>query len=195
MSKPCFSGKCPSIYTQNTQNAMKKNFYYLKNTLKKGFQEFCLRKTVFYIVVLFGMVNICPAQDADHDHDTIRIMNRNDFSAGVVPSMNQSMILQISSNIPDSLAPAFIELSVNGFLFTANCIQEQKLNNVSLVSNIEKIWGPEFISLGMGALPPGGTYTANFGLLNEVPTGSIIRIRIFGSVKGQDILWTSVIRK
>lgn len=173
---------------------MKKKTYQLVQRLKAQIRDFCLRKTTFYFVLFFGLTSALSAQVHDHD-DSVRILNKMDFSVAIVSSNNQQLQFQVVSNIGDSITPLFVELSAGGFQFTDECILVQSINNLNVYSNIEKIWGPDFVSVGVGVLPPGGRYLSNLAILNGLATGAYIRVRIYGSINGQDILWTGIAKR
>jgi|GEM_PF-6392325 len=173
---------------------MKKNIYHLVQVLKARFREFCLRKTAFYFVLFFGLSTSLSAQLHEHD-DSVRMLGKNDFTVAIVSSNNQQLQFQAISNIGDSITPLFVELSAGGFQFSDECILFQSINNLNLYNNIEKIWGPDFVSVGVGVLPPGGRYVSNLAILNGLATGAYIRVRIYGSINGQDILWTGIAKR
>ncbi len=173
---------------------MRKKIYTITETFRNQFLEFCKRKTSFYIVVFFGLISSLEAQTQEHDHDTVRVLSFNDFSIAILSSDQNQLQFELIYKKNDTIQPLFIELSAGGFLFNEECVLQQSINNVNVNSNIEKIWGPSFVSLGIGTLPPNGRFVTSLAILNGLATGSYIKVRVFGSINGQDILWSGIVK-
>lgn len=135
-----------------------------------------------------------PGDVNDHHGDTLRVLPKGDISVNIVSATSSLLQLELVYKNSDSITPVFVEFSANGFRFNANCILRQQINNINVEKNIEKIWGPEFVSLGIGSLPPQGRYLMNLALLNGIPGGSSIKVRVFGSVTGQNVLWSGTVK-
>ncbi len=169
-----------------------KKIYTTTQKYERGILNLCFRKATTNLVVIFGLIGSLSAQE--HDHDSLRIMNRNDFAVSIVSSSNNQLQFEKLNKQIDSITPLFIELSAGGFLFSDDCILHQSINNVNVESNIEKIWGPEFVSLGLGYFPPNGRFVTDLAILNGLATGSYIKVRIYGSINGHDILWSGIVK-
>ncbi|MEZ4804447.1 MAG: hypothetical protein R2852_02890 [Bacteroidia bacterium] len=174
---------------------MRKNIYTITSSGEGNFIGFCLRKATSFLVVSLSMVGSLLGQVHDHDLDTLKVLSESDFDVTILNSPNNQLQLEFLYKLNDSITPIFFEVAAKGFQFTPSCILNQSINNVNVESNIEKVWGPQFVSLGVGNLPPNGRFVANLALLNELPPGSSMRVRIYGEVDGQDILWSKIIKK
>lgn len=183
-----------SIYTQDTRSM--KKVYTITQHCKNKFRDSGGIKAAFLFFAFIGMTALhAQTEGHDHDGDTLRILPGNNFSVSILNSAGNQLQLELQNKNTDSITPVFVEFSANGFRFSQDCILYQQINNVSVERNIEKIWGPEFVSLGVGSLPPLGKYVMNLALLNGIPSGSSIKVRVFGSVTGQNVLWSGVVKK
>lgn len=172
---------------RKTDNKMMAFIYALRNGSHA-------RKTILMMVFFLGAIGTTSAQSHEHD-DSLIILQRGDFTLTSIQSGPNQFNLQVRFNRADTLKPFFIELYPVGFDFTDNCIIHQSLNNQSLETNIEKLWGPQFVSLGIGNLPPGTSYTTTLGTALGTNGESMIRVRIYGTLNGHNFLWSGFIKK
>lgn len=133
------------------------------------------------------------AQSHDHE-DTLIALPANAFSINMLQSTSSQIKFEIVNNGVDTIQPFFVEIFAIGMGFTEDCILQQTLNNLNLESNLEKLWGSEFISLGIGTVPPSGHYATTLGVLSS-SQGAMIKIRVFGTVNGQNVTWTGFLKK
>jgi hypothetical protein len=172
---------------------MKKKNYSTKENRKIGVIDFCQIKALLLFAVFFAITVGAQAQSHDHD-DTMIVLNRNDFSLTIKSSSLNLLQLEIVSSLGDTIQPLFVEFSASGFEFSNDCIIQQSINSSNVVSNIEKIWGPAFVALGIGVLPPFGNYQSDLAIVNGMATGSYIRVKIFGTLNGQDFVWDGSVK-
>jgi hypothetical protein len=148
-----------------------------------------IKKTSLALVLFLSILCNADAQDHHHD-DSLVILEKRAFIVNILTSSDSSFQLEVLNNQFDSITPFFIEFSINGFLFTQDCILEQRLNNLPIEQNIEKIFGPQFVALGIGQIPPMGNYRTTLATFNKnKATPSSIQVRIFGMVKGHNVIW------
>ena len=172
---------------------MKKKIYSTKEKRKIGVIDFCSIKGLLLFAVFFAIFGTAQAQSNDHD-DSMIVLNRNDFSLNIKSSSLNLLQLELVSTLGDTIQPLFVELVANGFEFSNDCIIQQSINNYNVVSNIEKIWGPAFVALGIGVLPPYGHYQTDLAIVNGMATGSYIRVKIFGTLNGQSFVWDGSVK-
>ena len=172
---------------------MKKKIYSTKEKRKIGAIDFCSVKALLLFAVFFAIFGAAPAQSNDHD-DSMIVLNRNDFSLNIKSSSLNLLQLELVSSLGDTIQPLFVELVASGFEFGNDCILHQSINNYNVVSNIEKIWGPAFVALGVGILPPYGHYISDLAIVNGMASGSYIRVKIFGTLNGQNFVWDGSIK-
>lgn len=194
MTTYCLLGSLLATFTLNTQIIMRKKIYTITKRNENPVLGFLIRKTTILVVLFYSIIGSLHAQHAEHDHDTIKVLPSNDFSVAIISSNQSQLQFELVYKQSDTITPLFLELSVVGFLFTDECILQQSINNINVFSNIEKIWGPSFVSLGIGVMPPNGRYVTNLAILNGLATGSYIKVRVFGSQNGQDILWSGIVK-
>ncbi len=103
--------------------------------------------------------------------------------------------LEILSNQIDSITPFFVEFSINGFLFTHNCIYRQSINDLAVESNIERVFGPQFVALGVSNIPPMGNFRTTLRTMRKAGANlPNIQIRIFGMINGHNVIWNGNLR-
>lgn len=172
---------------------MKKKIYSTKEKRKIGVIDFCTVKALLLFAVFFVIFGTAQAQSNDHD-DSMIVLNRNDFSLNIKSSSLNLLQLELVSSLGDTIQPLFVELVASGFEFSNDCILHQSINNYNVVSNIEKIWGPAFVALGVGVLPPYGHYISDLAIVNGMATGSYIRIKVIGTLNGQNFVWDGAVK-
>lgn len=172
---------------------MKRENYTTTQNIKIGQFGFSFFKAALLFAVFFVISNGIQAQSNDHD-DTMIVLKSNDFSLNIKSSNSTQMQFELVSTLGDTIQPMFMELSANGFEFSNDCILQQSINNDQVNKNIEKIWGPAFVSLGIGVLPPYGQYLSNLGIVNGLATGSKIKVKVFGTLNGQNFVWDGVVK-
>ncbi|MCC6818343.1 MAG: hypothetical protein IT245_05595 [Bacteroidia bacterium] len=133
------------------------------------------------------------AQSHDHE-DTLVALPKNAFSINLLQNTGTQFKFEIVNNNLDTIEPFFVEIFAIGFNFTEECILQQSINNNNLETNLEKLWGPQFISLGVGTIPPSGHYATTLGTLSN-SQGSMIKIRVFGTINGQNVIWVGYLKK
>ena len=172
---------------------MKKEIYQTPETKRTGiFDLFNLKSTLLFAVFLV-ITSALQAQSNDHD-DSMVVLNPTDFSLVIKSSSLNLLQLELVSTLGDTIQPLFVELSASGFEFSNDCILQQSINNNNVVSNIEKIWGPTFVSLGVGVIPPFGHYLSDLAIVNGMASGSYIRVKVFGSFNGQNFVWDGSVK-
>lgn len=141
------------------------------------------------------MMGTSFAQSHEHEEDdTLIAMGKNDFSVSLLQNNASQFQIQIKNNLLDTLQPFFIEMHAIGFNFTDDCILQQSINNLNLETNIEKLWGPQYISLGIGNVPPGGAYNTTLAT-SSTSSDALIKVRLFGSINGHHFIWVGYIKK
>jgi hypothetical protein len=153
------------------------------------------RKRVFLVMLLLGMMGTSFAQSHEHEEDdTLMALGKNDFSVSLLQNNASQFQIQIKNNLLDTLQPFFIEMHAIGFNFTDDCILQQSINNLNLETNLEKLWGPQYISLGIGVVPPNGTYNTTLATSSN-SSDAMIKVRLFGSINGHHFIWVGYIKK
>ena len=154
--------------------------------------NFIIKKTSFLLVLFLSI--LCTSKAQDHE-DTLVVLDRNAFSINILQTSDSMLQLEVLNNQIDSITPFFIEFSINGFLFTQNCILHQSINNLVVENNIERIYGPQFVALGVMQIPPLGNYKTTLGTFNRTNhASSSIQIRIFGMINGHNVIWNGHLR-
>lgn len=167
-----------------------------KNIMATGCESrtgYYARKTTLFVVLFLGTMGLTFAQSHDHE-DTVVALEKGAFTISVLQNSPTQFNLQLVSNKADTLQPFFIEMIPIGFDFTDECILSQSLNNQRLETNIEKLWGPQFVSLGVGIIPPGGRYLATLAT-QMVTKEAMIKVRVFGTINGQNFIWVGYVKK
>lgn len=144
-------------------------------------------------LLLLGMMSGAFAQSHDSE-DTLKALPANAFSLSLLQNTGSQFKIEISNNTGDTIHPFFVELFAIGFDFSQDCILQQSINNINLETNIEKLWGPQFISLGVGDLPPSGKFVSTLGIVTNDP-GSMMKVRLFGTVNHQNVIWVGYLKK
>lgn len=152
------------------------------------------RKASLLALLLLGMMSGAFAQSHDSDDDTLVALNKNAFNLTLLQNTPSQFKFEISNNTGDTIHPFFIELFAIGFDFSQDCILNQSINNINLETNIEKLWGPQFISLGVGDLPVMGKFTTTLGTVTN-STSSMMKVRLFGTLNNQNFVWVGYLRK
>lgn len=156
--------------------------------------NFVIKKASLLLVVLLSILCTSKAQDHGHD-DSLVILDKNAFSVNLLEATDSMFQLEIFNNQIDSITPFFIEFSINGFLFTQNCILEQSINNLVVENNIEKVYGPQFVALGLMHIPPLANFRTKLGTFHRVVgTPATIQVRIFGMINGHNVIWNGHLR-
>ncbi len=152
---------------------------------------FIIKKASVLLVLFLSIICTSKAQVQEHAHeDSLVVLNRDAFSVSILHSTDSMFWLEILNNSIDSITPFFVEFSINGFLFTQNCILEQSINNLRVENNIERIYGPQFVALGVGNIPPLGNYKTKLGTFNRnTAANASIQVRIFGMINGHNVIW------
>ncbi len=147
------------------------------------------------ILSLLLLVSMSKGIAQSHDHeDTLIALPAGAFSINMLQNTGTQFKFEVVNNNVDTIKPFFIEIFAIGFDFTEQCILQQSINNINLETNLEKLWGPQFISLGIGTLPPTGHYATTLGVAYNAP-GSMIKIRLFGTINGQNVIWVGYLKK
>lgn len=154
----------------------------------------CAKTAGLLALMIFGMMGTSYAQGHDHE-DTLIALPKNAFSLALLQNTATQFKLEITNNSGDTIHPFFFELFAIGFDMTDDCILQQSVNNLNLDTNIEKLWGPQFVSLGIGALFPSEKYATTFGTTASQNSESMIKVRIFGTVNGQNVIWVGFLKK
>jgi hypothetical protein len=151
------------------------------------------KKAGLLAFLLLGMLSSTWAQSHDSD-DTLIALPKNAFNVILLQNTGSQFKFEISNNGTDSIHPFFIELFAIGFDFSQDCILQQSINNINLETNIEKLWGPQFVSIGVGNLPPSGKYATTLGTVSSSP-GAMMKVRLFGTVNNQNVIWVGYLKK
>jgi hypothetical protein len=152
------------------------------------------RKASLLAVLLLGMISGAFAQSHDSENDTLIALNRNAFNLTLLQNTQSQFSFEITNNTGDSIKPFFIELFATGFDFSQDCIINQSINNIHLETNIEKLWGPQFISLGVGDLPVSGKFATTLGTVTN-STGALMKVRLFGTINNKNVVWVGFLKK
>lgn len=151
------------------------------------------KKAGLLCLLILAITSEGLAQNHDQE-DTLVALPSNAFSIKLLQNSGSQFTFEIVNNNLDTLEPFFVEIFAIGFNFTDECILQQSLDNVTLESNLEKLWGPQFISLGVGSLPPAGHYSTTLGTLSNTQD-KLIKIRIFGTINGKNVIWVGYLKK
>lgn len=163
-------------------------------SLSGAFQSIAFRAALL-LVLFSGIAPVVSAQEThEHDDDTLIALNRHDFTVSISNNNAVGFQLNITNNTVDTLTPFFTELHSIGFTFGNECILQQSINNLNLETNIEKLWGPQFVSTGISAIPPGGTYSMVLST-SSAGTEAMLKVRLFGSINGQNFIWVGFVKK
>ncbi len=153
---------------------------------------FIIKKASFLLVLFLSI--LCTSKAQDHD-DTLVVLDKNAFIISILETSDSMFMLEILNNQIDSITPFFVEFSINGFHFTQNCILRQSINDLVVENNIERVYGPQFVALGVMHLPPLGNYTTRLGTFNRTNGASAtIQVRIFGMINGHNVIWNGHLR-
>jgi len=153
----------------------------------------CAQKMALLALMVWGLSGELKAQSHDSE-DTLIALPADAFSLTLVQNLNNQFTFEIKNNGVDTITPFFVELFPVGFDFTDQCILQQKINNINLDANIEKLWGPQFVSLGVGNLPPSGSYATTIGTETNLPN-TYVKVRLFGTVNDHNIIWVGYLKK
>lgn len=156
--------------------------------------SFLTKKASFLAILFFSILLSTKAQNTAIHEDTLIVLDKGTFSLSFLETSDTMIQLEVMNNGRDTIKPFFIEMSCVGFNLTPECIKRQTLNTSVVEKNIEKIFGPQFVGLGINSVPPFSSYVTSIGTLPGKMGDSYISVRIYGTVNGRQVLWTGYIR-
>lgn len=156
--------------------------------------SFLTKKASFLAILFFSIMLSTKGQTTATHEDTLIVLDKNIFSLSFLEASDTMLQLEVMNNGRDTIKPFFMELSCVGFNLTPECILRQTLNSSIVDKNIEKIFGPQFVGLGINAVPPFSSYTTSLGTMRGKMVGSYIKVMIYGTVNGRQVLWTGNIK-
>lgn len=151
------------------------------------------KKAGLLCLLILGIISEGIAQDHEQE-DTLVALPSNAFSINMLQKTGTQFTFEIVNYNLDTIKPFFIEVFAIGFNFSEECILQQSINSINLDTNLEKLWGPQFISLGIGILPPSGHYSTTLGTESNTQE-KLVKIRIFGTMNGKNVIWVGYLKK
>jgi len=167
---------------------MKQKITFIESVCKRCFAGSRLKKTVLSVLLFCGVIYTSGAQT--HEDSTV-VLEKSAFTITVEHTPEGLLRVELVNNYGWEFGPFFMETYLTGYTFNEAHI-EQSLNNVLFTNNIEKVFGPQFMGLGINTLPAFGNYKTTFetkGRTDELSSG--ITIRVYGTRDGKQVYWSN----
>lgn len=149
------------------------------------FANLILKKAALAILLICCVFSISKAQS--HDDSTV-VLEKNAFAVTVNKTPDGLLKFELVNNQASEITPFFIETYLKGYVMNTGNV-EQSMNNVTFTENIEHVYGPQFMGLGVSALPAFGNYKTTLTLGDRTNEPTTIQIRISGTQNGQPVIW------
>lgn len=169
---------------------MRPKITFIESICKRCFAGLRLKKTALTVLLFCGMVYTSFGQTRETHEDSTIVLEKSAFTVNIVQTLDGLLKLELVNNLGWEIGPFFLETYVTGYTLNESHI-EQSLNNILLSENIEKVFGPQFMGLGINALPAFGNYKTTFaisGSTNEAPS---LSLRVYGTRDGKPVYWSS----
>lgn len=171
---------------------MKLKFTPIKSFCSKFVADLCLKKLALAVLLFFSLTSISKAQN-QHDlklhDDSFVFLDKSAFSVSINHGVDGKLNFELINNQASEITPFFYEVYLKGYNFDESKL-EQSMNNMTFNENIERVFGPQFMGLGLNALPAFGRYKTTFTTADTVNETPSIQIRISGRMNGYKIFWS-----
>jgi len=145
------------------------------------------KKTALSVLLLCCMANAPKAQSHE---DTTIVLERNSFTVSVIHTPEGLLKIEMVNNLGSAIGPFFMETNIKGFNLNEGHIV-QHLNDLIVTENTERIFGPQFMGLGLISLPAYGNYKTVFATESKTNEAPAVQIRISGTMNGQHVIWSN----
>ncbi len=152
------------------------------------FANLNLKKAVLSLMLICSVFSVSKAQS--HEDSTV-VLEKSAFAVTVTHTPDGLLKFELINNQASEITPFFIEAYLKGYVMNGGQV-EQSINNVLFSDNIEHVFGPQFMGLGINSLPAFGNYKTTLTLGDRLNETTSLQIRITGTLNGQKLLWSGV---